>query len=196
LFKKEKYKKPHIKIDIYKVLLITSIVGIILLAVYTNLRTNKKRIVINKYNITKCLEKGKIGVYIDGQVKKPGYIIVPNGATLEYAINKTGGITKEADIQNIDFKKVLINKEKIIIPKLTNKQWESVETIIVKNDRLININKATLEELVELNGIGEITAQNILKYREKKMFTSIEDILNVKGIGTQKFNKIKNSICV
>jgi competence ComEA-like helix-hairpin-helix protein len=65
-----------------------------------------------------------------------------------------------------------------------------------ENQTLLNINIATKEELTELEGIGEKTAENIIKYREEKEFESIEEILEVKGIAESKFDKIKEEICV
>ncbi|MEN3038496.1 MAG: helix-hairpin-helix domain-containing protein [Candidatus Kryptonium sp.] len=57
----------------------------------------------------------------------------------------------------------------------------------------VNINTATKEELMKLPGIGEKTAEQIIKHREiYGKFGKIEDIMNVKGIGQKKFERIKN----
>ena len=47
-----------------------------------------------------------------------------------------------------------------------------------------------------LPGIGSSTADKIIEYRNKQQFSSIEDIMNVSGIGEGKFNKLKDLICV
>jgi competence protein ComEA len=61
----------------------------------------------------------------------------------------------------------------------------------------ININTASLAELDSLPGIGPITAQLIIDYRENKgPFKSIEDIMNVSGIGPKTFEEIKDLITV
>jgi len=61
----------------------------------------------------------------------------------------------------------------------------------------VNINTATKKELVLLPNIGPVTAGRILKYREKKEgFKTKKELLEVKGIGKVKFEKIKNKICV
>ena len=63
--------------------------------------------------------------------------------------------------------------------------------------QLININKATQEELQKLTGIGESTAKKIINYREEYgKFKKIEDIKNVSGIGDAKFEAIKKDITV
>lgn len=68
-----------------------------------------------------------------------------------------------------------------------------------KNDntnKLININTASLEELMTLNGIGEAKANAIIEYRTKSKFQTIEDIKNISGIGDKAFEKIKDYITV
>ena len=69
-------------------------------------------------------------------------------------------------------------------------------TTTTKNT-LVNINKATSEELQTLQGIGESTATKIIEYRKQNgEFKQIEDIKNVPGIGNSKFEAIKDNIKV
>lgn len=64
-------------------------------------------------------------------------------------------------------------------------------------NKKININSATLEELLTLSGIGESKAQAIIQYRkENGSFEKIEDIMNVTGIGEALYEKIKNNITI
>lgn len=64
-------------------------------------------------------------------------------------------------------------------------------------EKLININTASLEELTTLTGIGEAKAQMIIEYRnEYGNFKTIEDIKNVSGISDTTYEKIKNNITV
>ena len=63
-------------------------------------------------------------------------------------------------------------------------------------NNIVNINTASAEELMSLNGIGEKTAEAIIEYRKNTPFEKPEDIMNVKGIGEKKYENIKNSICV
>ena len=66
-----------------------------------------------------------------------------------------------------------------------------------REEKKININTATEQELESLKGIGPATAKNIIRYREEYGgFSSIEEIKNVKRIGDKIFEKIKANICV
>ncbi len=66
-----------------------------------------------------------------------------------------------------------------------------------EQDRKIDLNQATLEDLKDLPGIGTSTARRILEFREKNgPFERIEDLMNVRGIGEKKFLKLKDRITV
>jgi competence protein ComEA len=69
-----------------------------------------------------------------------------------------------------------------------------VETITTE---LVNINTASIAELDTLPGIGPTTAQKIIDYREQNgPFVSIEDIVNVSGIGPASYERLKDLITV
>ena len=64
-------------------------------------------------------------------------------------------------------------------------------------NKLVNINTDSVEELEKLDGIGEKTAERIINYRRQNGdFEVIEDIMRVNGIGKKKFEAIKDFICV
>ena len=73
---------------------------------------------------------------------------------------------------------------------------EESSTTTSESSSLVNINTASKEQLMNLNGIGESKAIAIIEYRNINKFNKIEDIMNVSGIGESAFAKIKEYITV
>lgn len=83
----------------------------------------------------------------------------------------------------------------INLDQIQEEQLSVTETSCITADGKININVAPAEVLTHLNGIGEVLAQRIVEYREAAgSFQSIDDLINVKGIGSAKLEKIRNYI--
>lgn len=189
----EKYKMHFITLMI----IILSIISIIVQAL-----DRKNTMQINDKNI--IAKENKIAVYITGEVKKPGVYYLDEGARLNQLLDICGGVTQEADIEQINLAQKLVDSDKINIPlkqkdKITEEIEDNENEDNVKNDvekDKVNINTATKEELMTLDGIGETTANKIITYRRTKRFLEIEDLMNVSGIGEAKFSKIKDSITV
>ena len=169
--------------------------------VENNLDTN------NSNNIGNNHIHNTIIVYICGAVKESKVIKLDENSRISDAIDAVGGLTKDADITDINLAYILEDGEKIYIPKkgeiVKNENTSSIPNSItssytsnssIKNNK-ININKATQTELETIPGIGPSTALKIIDYREKNgNFSSIEDIKNISGIGEAKYEKLKNYI--
>ncbi len=67
----------------------------------------------------------------------------------------------------------------------------SAEATASQLSKLININTASKEELMELDGVGEIIAERIIEYRSNRTFENVEELTNVKGIGEKKMESIR-----
>lgn len=155
-------------------------------------------------NITKK-EEALIVVHIAGAVQKEGIVKLEEGARIIDAIEAAGGLKEEADLTNINLAYAISDGQKIYIPNINeeNSNLENGEGLVnttggnQEENTLININTATVTELLELPGIGSSTAQKIVDYRkENGKFNTIEEIKNVSGIGDAKYNNIKDYICV
>ena len=165
----------------------------------------------NKENVEKEQEE-MIVVHIAGEVKKPGIVKTKEGARIADIIEEAGGLTENANITNINLAYIIEDGQKITIPskdqKVEAKQEEYIQTEneqgiineeqgIFNKNQVLNINRATKEELQTLQGIGESTAEKIITYRkENGNFKQIEDIKNVPGIGDAKYENIKDKISV
>lgn len=145
-----------------------------------------------------------VTIYVSGEVNNPGIVTVENDKRLYDAVEKLGGVTQNADLNRINLAIKLNDEEHYIIPKIGEdniiSQDISVNNIdTIKNEQTskININTATIEELDNLPGVGEATANKILNYREENgIFKSIEEVKNVNGIGEKKYIDIKDKICI
>lgn len=153
------------------------------------------------------LEDNSIIIYICGAVKENKVVKLKEHSRICDAIDAVGGLTKDADLTNINLAYILEDGEKIYIPKIgeeiktenkpensSSSSYSTYSSNTVKNNK-ININKATQTELETIPGVGPSTAFKILDYREKNgKFSKIEDIKNVSGIGDAKYEKIKDYI--
>lgn len=138
----------------------------------------------------------KIIVYITGEVKKEGVIELKYGSRIADAIEKAEGLTENANIKNVNLAYELEDGQKIYIPN-KNEQETIIPEENKEENQVININKADSNELQNLNGIGKSLAGTIIKYREENgKFKKIEELMNVPGIGENKFNNIKDKIKV
>lgn len=163
-------------------------------------------------------------VYVDikGAVKKPGVYKINSDKKIIDVITIAGGLMENANTDNINLSKKVTDEMVIII--YTDEEVKNsniVDTVIkvidkecvcpnIQNDgcinteindsitnvnKTININTATLDELMSINGLGEAKAKAIIKYREENgYFKIIDDLLNVSGIGEALFEKIKEYI--
>jgi len=145
-----------------------------------------------------------VTIYVSGEVNNPGIVTIESDKRLYDAVEKLGGVTENADLNRINLAIKLNDEEHYIIPKIGEdniiSQDISVNNIdTIKNEQTskININTATIEELDNLPGVGEATANKILNYREENgIFKSIEEVKNVNGIGEKKYIDIKDKICI
>lgn len=126
-------------------------------------------------------------------------VVLQNGARIVDAIEAAGGETEEADLNKLNLAYILNDGEKIYVPNKNDMNSEEILENQQGDDKQssININTATVEELTELPGIGEATANKIIEYRKQNgKFETIEELKNVAGIGNSKFENIKDKIKV
>ena len=147
------------------------------------------------------IDNKEITVYISGEVKKAGIVILKSGDRLATAVEKLGGTTNKADLNKVNLAMKVEDEQHYIIPKIGEEvSEESVEVtnkeVSSQESSKININTATIEELDTLPGVGEATANKIVNHRsENGEFKTVEEIKNVNGIGDKKFENIKELIC-
>jgi len=160
-------------------------------------------------------EEVYIIIDIEGAVKEPGVKTLPEGSRVNDAVVKAGGLTEKADTMDVNLAAKLVDGDKVYIPSEKEQGQSSESTVragIVTNavsgntvtgdssgssGVLININTANSDQLQALSGVGPVTAQKIIDYREKSGgFKKIEDITKVSGIGAKTYEKLKDRIAV
>jgi len=166
---------------------------------------------------TKC----SIFVDVSGAVKNPGVYCFDPGQRVVDAVERAGGFVTTTSLpyvyRNLNLAKELINSQKIYVPsnsellcelkEFTLKEEEVISGNTENNTtgqttqeekqqaekECVNINTATIAELDSLDGVGLSTAQKII---DNRPYNSVEDILNVSGIGDATYEKFKDNICV
>ena len=174
--------------------------------------------------IEKKEEGNKYKVDIKGEVNNPGIYSADENARVIDIINMAGGLTDNASTTVINLSKkikdemviIIYSKEEVENFTATKEKEKEIQSKCISSDNTdlkndacinydvkeesigakININTASLEELMKLSGIGEGKAKNIISYREKSKFNSIEEIKNVEGIGDSLYAQIEANITV
>lgn len=157
-------------------------------------------------------EEKQIYIHICGAVKNPGVYQTEEDSRIFDVILLAGGLIKNADGDYINQAQTVMDGQRIYIPTkqetkelATGGYMDSNNGIGKSNDTkdteanggLININQASMEELMELPGIGQAKAESIVKYRETKgSFKSIEEVMEVPGIKEGLFSRISSNITV
>lgn len=147
-------------------------------------------------------ESSEITVYINGEVNNPGVYKLKNDSRIEDLVKIAGGFTTESDKDTLNLAKKLRDEDYVYVDKkseVKGTQAASQSTINngIGKDNKVNINTATKEELKTIPGVGDVTAQKILDYREQNgRFSSIEDLKNIDRIGDKTLEKMKDKIDV
>lgn len=160
-------------------------------------------------------EKQEIWIDVSGAVKNPGVYQLQGNARVFEAVNAAGGFTEEADTMWLNQAAVVTDGQKLQvytkaetqemkdrglqadIDAVQQEEAGTVQEGKSASNGKINLNTASLAELQEIPGIGEVRAQAILDYREEAGgFQSIQQIQEVPGIKGKTFEKIEEHITV
>lgn len=151
----------------------------------------------------------KIYVYVCGCVSNPGVYVFDEGARVFEAVEAAGGMTDQAAAGSINLAGKLEDQMQVYVPSceeiLSDSEYPGKESDFVSGGQslqdtevvMININTATASELDTLPGIGVSKAVDIINYREAHgAFTKIEELMNIPGIKSGVFDKIKDLVTV
>ena len=145
------------------------------------------------------VEQDLITVDIKGAVKSPGIYDLPVGSRINDAVQKAGGLTDNADSKSINLALRISDEALVYVPtkeEATSQEMPSSASNNKENKK-VNLNKASVEELKQVKGLGAKRAQDIIDHREfNGKFKSVDDLKKVSGIGAKTIEKLKEYVTV
>lgn len=140
-------------------------------------------------------------VHVAGEVTAPGVYELPAGARMVDALEAAGGPTRRADTNAINLATPLIDAQQVFVPRkgaTVRRATESgASALDAAGDGTVNVNTASASALETLPGVGPQTAQAIIEHRTKNgPFLSVDELLNVRGIGPAKLESMRTRVRV
>ena len=153
-----------------------------------------------------------ITVYVSGEVVKPGVYVLSATARVIDALQAAGGATNQADLVVVNLAAPLVDAAQVFIPRIGStprvtlpRPHAGINLPIAggaaggatSTTGIVDINSATLSDLDALPGVGPSTAQAIIDYRVANgPYASVDDLLNVRGIGPSKLAAMRARVRV
>ena len=147
------------------------------------------------------VEQDLITVDVKGAVKSPDIYDLPVGSRVNDAVQKAGGLTEQADSKSLNLAQKVSDEALVYVPtkgeESASQQAGSGTASSTSKEKKVNINKASLEELKQVKGLGGKRAQDIIDHREANgKFKSVDELKKVSGIGAKTIEKLKDYVTV
>ena len=145
------------------------------------------------------VEQDLITVDVKGAVKTPGIYDLPVGSRINDAVQKAGGLTDSADSKSINLAQKISDEALVYVPTKGEDTSQATQsnTSNSKENKKVNLNKASLEELKQVKGLGAKRAQDIIDHRDTNgKFKSVDELKKVSGIGAKTIEKLKEYVTV
>lgn len=145
----------------------------------------------------------EVVVDVAGKVRKPGIVTLPAGSRVFEAIERAGGIKGSLKEPTLNLARQLVDGEQILVgvepadPSAAAASPGGASSGATGPGGAVNLNSATLEQLDSLPGVGPVTAQSILDWRQENgRFTAVDDLLDVSGIGEKTLEDLRDRVTV
>ncbi|KAA1417734.1 ComEA family DNA-binding protein [Nocardioides humilatus] len=142
---------------------------------------------------------GEVTVDVTGKVRRPGIVVLAAGARVVDALEAAGGERGGVDLSTLNLARVLVDGEQIVVGAAQAPAVVPPGGVPPPGapPSLVNLNTATAVELETLPDVGPVTAQSIVTWRDTNGgFTSIDELLEVDGIGEVTLDKLTPYITV
>lgn len=138
----------------------------------------------------------KIVVHVVGAVRRPGLYAVRDGARIADAVRRAGGTTLKADLESINLAAPVEDGLQVVVPR---RQPVVASGSTAPGEAAaagpVHLNTASLEQLDTLPGVGPVTAQKILDWRQTHgAFTSVDDLDAIPGIGPARLEQLRDLV--
>ena len=166
------------------------------------LRTSSPSEAITPPPLTLDVAAVDITIDVQGAVENPGVYKLTIGSRVVDAIKAAGGVTKAGDPSDLNQARIVADGEQIYVYAKSassgaNSPTKSTVKVKPKSPSFVLINRASAKEFEALDGIGPVLASRIVSYRKANgPFATIEDLLNVPGIGSGTLSKFKSKLRV
>jgi competence protein ComEA len=144
---------------------------------------------------------GQVAVHVAGRVRRPGMVRLAAGSRVQDAIRAAGGAAAGADLDAVNLARKLVDGEQVRVPAKGEPAAAGVAgpggaAGAGTPAAPLDLNTATVEQLDTLPGVGEVTAGHIVAYRSAHPFGSVDELLEVPGIGQRRFEQLKDLVTV
>ena len=145
------------------------------------------------------MDQDLITVDVKGAVKTPGIYDLPVGSRINDAVQKAGGLTDNADSKSINLAQKISDESLVYVPTKGEDTSQATQSNASnsKENKKVNLNKASVEELKQVKGLGAKRAQDIIDHRDTNgKFKSVDELKKVSGIGAKTIEKLKDYVTV
>jgi competence protein ComEA len=130
---------------------------------------------------------GDVVVDVTGAVEKPGVYRLPEGSRVEEAVQRAGGATRKAELDSLNLAARLADGQQVVVPERVPGAAPGAPAAAGaggEEDGPISLSTATAAELDTIDGIGPVTAEDIIKFREERGgLSSVDQLDEISGIG-------------
>ncbi len=138
-----------------------------------------------------------ITVHVSGAVSRPGLVSLVEGSRVADALAKAGGALAGGALSGINLAAPVADGMQIVVPWVSDGSTGSPRASGESSDLPVDLNRAGIERLTSLPGVGEVLASRIVAHRETHgPFSSMKDLLDVPGIGEGKLAGLRDYAAV